>query len=265
VHPILFKLGPLTVHSYGLLVMIGFAAAVWWTIREAKRRDISRDQVLDITLAVFFGGLIGARGLFILLTPGLLSHPDEWFRVWEGGLSFHGSILGGAIAMAWATRRTGIPLVPMMDASAPGVALGYAFGRIGCFLNGCCYGGACDLPWATRFVDPSLPGGWTPPSHPAQLYSSAAGLLMFGILAWMSPRQRYKGQLVLSFVVLYSIYRFMVEFVRKGVTAQIAFGGLTVTQVASIFIVLAAAYLMTLASSADRRRKRIAVGAESGP
>jgi phosphatidylglycerol:prolipoprotein diacylglycerol transferase len=109
-----------------------------------------------------------------------------------------------------------------------------------------------------------VPGGLTPPSHPAQLYSSAAGLIIFGILAWLSRRQHYQGQMVLSFWVLYSVYRFMVEFVRKGVTAQVAFDGLTVTQVASIIIILVAVGLMSLASSADKRRKQVAVGAEAG-
>ena len=255
-HPVLFKLGPLTVHSYGVFLMIGFAAAVLWSIREGARRGIAKDDIVDTGLALLVGGLIGARALFILLNRGSFSSPAQWLHIWEGGLSFHGCLVGGAIAMFLIARRRGIPLIPLMDTAAPAVPLGYFFGRIGCYLNGCCYGGVCDLPWATRFHDATAPGGLTPPSHPTQLYSALAGLFMFGFLAWLSRRQRFDGQLALLFFVLYSTYRFIVEFFRKGVSARVAFEGLTQAQVASILIALTALILMAVAASAQKRRAR---------
>ena len=253
-HPILFHLGPLKVHSYGVLLMLGFMAALAWTIREGARRGISSDEILDMALALLAAGLVGARAVFILVHPAEFTSPGQWLQIWEGGLSFHGSLIGGALAMLWISRRRGIPLVPLMDATAPGLALGYAIGRIGCFLNGCCYGAACSLPWAVRFVDPSVPGGLTPPSHPTQLYSSAAGLLIFGVLARLSLRQRYNGQLILAFLFLYSIGRFIVEFYREGATASVFLAGLTLAQVASIVIAVAAVAAMVVASSWQRRR-----------
>jgi phosphatidylglycerol:prolipoprotein diacylglycerol transferase len=236
------------------MVMLGFLAAVAWSVREGARRGISKQEIFDAALVVLIGGAVGARAMFVLLDPYQFRNPVEWFKIWEGGLSFHGCLLGGALSLIWFARKRGINFLSFLDTAAPGTALAYSIGRIGCFLNGCCYGHACALPWATRFVDPAYPGGWTPPSHPTQLYSSFSGLVIFGILAWMSKRQQYKGQLALHFFLLYSIYRFIVEYFRAGVTATFAFAGLTVTQVASIVIIALALALMSVAKNYQKRK-----------
>jgi phosphatidylglycerol:prolipoprotein diacylglycerol transferase len=262
VHPILFKLGPLTVHSYGVLLMIGFVAGVAWSVREGARRGLSADQIIDTSLTMLVGGIVGARLLFVLVDSKVFSSPAQWFQIWEGGLSFHGSLIGGTLALIWAARRWRLPMLPLMDSMAPSVGLGYAIGRVGCFLNGCCYGGACSLPWATRFYDPTVPGGVTPPSHPVQLYASVGGLAIFGILAWMSKRQQYNGQLALGFFLLYSVLRFFEEFFRAGVTSDIVWNGFTDVQLYSVLTALVVLGWMFAASAAHKRRSRVAVGAE---
>ncbi|MBW3624815.1 MAG: prolipoprotein diacylglyceryl transferase [Armatimonadetes bacterium] len=254
-YPILFQLGPLKFHSYGVLLMLGFVAAVAWSIREGKRRGIRSEDIVDTGLLLLVSGLIGARALYVVLHPGEFSGPRDWFTVWDGGLSFHGCLITGTLAMFWIAKRRGISLIALMDTAAPGVALGYAIGRIGCFLGGCCYGAACKLPWATRFADPHAPGGLTPPSHPTQIYSSFAGFLIFGFLAWYSPRQKYPGQLALLFLFLYSIYRFVLEFYRKGVSAIVVTQGLTQAQIGSLVIAGISLALMIAAAYYYGRRK----------
>jgi phosphatidylglycerol:prolipoprotein diacylglycerol transferase len=127
----------------------------------------------------------------------------------------------------------------MGDVVAPGVALGYAIGRVGCFLNGCCYGGPTDLPWACRFHDPPITGPLTPPSHPTQIYASIINLGVFYLLLRIFRRQRVTGQVLWSYIVFYAVYRFGIEFLRAGVTAQVAAAGLTQAQWASIGMLLA--------------------------
>jgi phosphatidylglycerol:prolipoprotein diacylglycerol transferase len=237
------------------MLMLGFIAALAWSVREGKRRGIGWEDIVDVGMVLLVAGLIGARALYIVLHPHEFNGPKQWLSVWEGGLSFHGCLITGAMAMAWLSKTRRIPLVPLMDAASPGVALGYCIGRIGCFLNGCCYGGACDLPWATRFADPSFPGGLTPPSHPTQLYSATAGLLIFAFLAWYSPRQKVAGQLALLFLVLYSVYRFVLEFFRKGVSAIVVTDGLTQAQLGSIVIATCALVLLFYTAYRAKRRR----------
>jgi phosphatidylglycerol:prolipoprotein diacylglycerol transferase len=122
----------------------------------------------------------------------------------------------------------------MGDVMAPGIALGYAIGRIGCFLNGCCYGTPTDLPWACRFQDPLVSGTVTPPSHPTQIYAAIISLGLFALLIWIDRRQRVDGQVLWSYLLGYAVYRFGIEFLRAGATAEVTLAGLTNSQWASI-------------------------------
>jgi len=230
VRPTLFRLGPLEVRSYGVMLVLAFVAGTLWAMREARRRGLAPERMIDGGLAALAGGLIGARIVFVALDP-YLTWRDLPF-VWRGGLSFHGGLIGGLGAVALYARATRTALAAMLDCGAPGMALGYAVARIGCFLNGCCYGGPSDLPWATRFSDGGA--GLTPPSHPAQLYASAGSLVIFGLLLLRRPGARAGGQLFAAYLGLYGVLRFVVEFWRKGYTAQVLWDGLTQAQVASL-------------------------------
>ena len=127
------------------------------------------------------------------------------------------------------------------DLLAPSVAIGYAITRIGCFLNGCCYGAPTSLPWGVRFHEH---GFLTPPSHPTQLYATAANLLIFFLLTRLERLKRAPGFIFVSYLGLYSIYRFLIEFLRKGYSAQVSLFGLTQAQVASIVIIVACAVVI---------------------
>jgi phosphatidylglycerol---prolipoprotein diacylglyceryl transferase len=236
---ILFHLGSIPVRAYGFMIVVGFALGLWRATKVSARYKINHERVMDAALLALLAGIVGARVLYLFLQV-----PQEgWavfsqiLRVWEGGLSFHGGLIAAIAVVALYTRAKKIPFLTMADLLAPSLAIGYAFARIGCFLNGCCYGRPTDLPWGVCFVDP-VTHVRTAPSHPAQLYAFAASLLIFAILTRIEKLNRTAGFVFFSYVVLYSIYRFLIEFIRKGVTAEVWFLGLTQAQVISLAAIL---------------------------
>jgi phosphatidylglycerol:prolipoprotein diacylglycerol transferase len=226
-------------HSYGLLLIIGFVAATWSACLEAQRRGYDPNVVLDLALPLLAASVVLCRVLYIVLHPDQFHSVAEMVRLWDGGMSFHGSLVAAVLVIAYFAHRYGLSFGELADVIAPSVFLGYAIGRIGCFLNGCCYGAVCDLPWAMQFPNEHNRHMLTPPSHPAQLYSSLMALGLFFVMqrAKLLPRfNRFPGQLTLLFFALYAVERFVMEIFRAGATAETVFGTtwLTQAQVASI-------------------------------
>ncbi|MCS6830011.1 MAG: prolipoprotein diacylglyceryl transferase [bacterium] len=238
-HPVLFHIGPLEVRSYGVMIVVGFALAVWWSMRTAPRYGIDAQNVLDMVLGTALTGVLTSRLVFVLLNwQGFAREPLRTLYFWEGGLSFHGAVVGGGLAVAVMSRRRGIPFLQLADVLAPGVALAYAVGRIGCFLGGCCYGVPTNLPWACSFQDPFNPHVHTPPSHPTQLYASLSNLFIFALLARMQKPPHPVGKVFWAYLVLYGVYRFIVEFWRIGATSSVLALGLSDAQWVSVVMVL---------------------------
>ncbi|NIM06248.1 MAG: prolipoprotein diacylglyceryl transferase [Armatimonadetes bacterium] len=238
-HPTLFRLGPISIHSYGAMLMIGFVAALLWARREAVRRGIEPVKIVDLSLWLLIFGLVFARVVFILLNLEYYrAEPLSSLFLAQGkfaiqGLSFHGGLAGAMLGGLFYASKAKLSWLTLADICAPAAALAYGFGRIGCFLNGCCYGAPTDLPWAVSFaVDPTATA-WTPPSHPTQLYSALGSWAIFGLLLLIKGRVRGRGQLFFIYLALYSVMRFMVEILRSGHSAEIAFDSLTQAQVAS--------------------------------
>lgn len=254
--PILFHVGPFPVRAWGLLLMLGFLLATWRAGKNAARYKIAKEDVWDIALVGLLGGVIGARLAFVGLNTGyFLAHPGEIPALWAGGMTFYGGLGGGILAGVLACRAKNINIGDMSDLAAVSFPLGYCLGRIGCLLNGCCYGGLCDLPWATRFH--LQDGSLTAPSHPAQLYSALAAVAMYALLLPLEKTRRFRGQVMLAFVFLYGVYRFVIEFVREGVTADVtSVAHLTQGQVASLLLaVFAALAYAVLLQKATRQGK----------
>lgn len=240
--------------------MLWFAllAGLFRTLRASKRTKISADQVVDISLYALLAGIVLAHLTSIGLDlPYYMRNPSEIGGLWSGmftaegglrGLSFHGGFAGGMLAGYIYARRKGLSFLNVIDLFSPGLALGYGIARIGCFLNGCCYGTPTNLPWAVRFVTDPVTCQMTAPSHPTQIYSMLASFAIFGILVWIERRRRYGGQVFFSYVALYAVYRFLVEFFRKGITAEVAVLGLTQAQIASIVMFLGAAAFLWVRS-----------------
>jgi phosphatidylglycerol:prolipoprotein diacylglycerol transferase len=225
-YPVLFKIGPLTIYSLGLLWAIAALVAVWIVRLELKRYGYDPELAGTVLIAAAIGGLIGARLLYIL---------EEWNSFTEAplqlifsgaGFSWYGGLFGGTLSAAWIFKKHKIPLPKAADISAPALALGYGIGRIGCFLAGdATWGKVTDVPWAMAF--PNAVAGWADPVtgvpyppgarvHPTQLYELIQSLLVFTIL-WVLRKKPYPpGTIFYLYLVLGGSMRFMVEFWRAN-------------------------------------------------
>lgn len=235
----------LSLHSYGLLLVIGFFGATWSAAHEAKRRGYDPNLILDMALPMLIVSVLACRVLYVILAHDQFHSLSDMLRVWDGGLSFYGAFIGGPLVFAYFAWARKINVLTLCDLITPSVFLGYAFGRIGCLLNGCCYGHTCSLLWAVRFPMEGNPSILTPPSHPTQLYSALIALGLFALMqrAKISATfTRFAGQLSLLFIALYLIERSFIEFFRLGATAEPMFASipwLTQAQFASILMLIA--------------------------
>jgi phosphatidylglycerol:prolipoprotein diacylglycerol transferase len=215
IDPSAFSVGPLAVRWYGLMYLIGFAAG-WWLGNYRIRKGlapVTRQQFDDLIFLAVLGVILGGRlGYVLFYKPAhYLSHPLEIFAVWQGGMSFHGGLLGVMLAMIIAARRHKIEYLRLMDFVAPLVPLGIAAGRMGNFINGELWGRVTDVPWGMLFR-----GAGDAPRHPSQLYQFAGeGLALFVILWWFSSKPRLKGQVSALFLMGYGTLRFIAEFARE--------------------------------------------------
>ena len=254
------RFGPVDIKSYGAMLVLGFAAATLWVIHDGGRRGHEPAIFVDLAIYILLGAVIGARLAYVLLDwHAYEKHPGAVLALWQGGLSFHGGVAGAMLSGAVFCWRFRKPFWEMADLLAPAVAIGYAFGRVGCFLNGCCYGVPTHLPWGVRFPAATFLDGRPigEPVHPTQLYGAAASLLIFGLLLLARSHLRVRGHLFALYVILYSIYRFLVEFLRHGVTGMPLpwLPALTVGQVVSLSLVLAALVAMAATWHCGRSRK----------
>lgn len=250
-HPIAFQLGPFTVRWYGVMMALAFGLGLWTASRRARFDGLAPDKVFDIGTWLIVGTIVGARVLHVVTywKEEFAGRPFwEVFAVWKGGLVFYGGLVGASLACIVYVRWKKIPLWKMADALAPSIALGYVFGRIGCFLNGCCFGRACEAPWAVRYpfgsdvwktqVDRGLIGEHDPtlPVHPSQLYDSLLSLALYLALAWLYRRKKFDGQVFATYLLCYAITRSIVETFRGDYTAPHLHGGLTPAHLISIAI-----------------------------
>ena len=237
--PILFKVGPLSIHAYGFAIAVAFLIGILISLYYAKKEGIAAEAILDLAIYVIIAALFGSRFLYVVgQWDQYKDHPWEMFMVHRGGLVFLGGLILAMAVVVWYAKRKNISLLKLFDALAPGLSLGYAITRIGCFLNGCCFGLPTGAPWGVVFPPMSLAHSYFPdqPIHPTQLYSSASMFLVFLIMAFLYPRKKFDGHLFFWWVILYSVYRFAVEFLRFS---PIHWLGLTPSQ----WVVLPAALL----------------------
>jgi phosphatidylglycerol:prolipoprotein diacylglycerol transferase len=239
-HSTLFTIFGIPIRAYGLMMVVGFLLGLFRAVRVAKKRGLNPDRVYDLALIVLLSGVIGSRLVYILLNLDTEKF-SEFFAVWNGGLSFHGGVLFAVIAAVIYTKRTKLAFMSYADLLAPSLAIGYAFTRIGCFLNGCCYGCPTSLPWGVRFLED---GVLTPPSHPTQIYAFLANLFIFFLLTRLEKQNRAPGFIFVSYLGLYGVYRFLVEYLRKGYSAQEWLLGLTQAQWVSLVIILASTIIV---------------------
>jgi len=219
INPIAFTIGSFGVHWYGIMYLLGFLGA--WALGESRRKQgrlpMSAEGFSDLSFYVMLGVILGGRIGYMLFytTPGWMLHdPLQLFRVWEGGMSFHGGLLGVLGAVALFGLRRSRPFLEITDIIAPCVPLGLASGRIGNFINGELWGRPADpsLPWAMVFPQ----SGSMVPRHPSPLYQFALeGVLLFVLLWLYARRERRRGQVSGMFLVGYGVFRFIAEYFRE--------------------------------------------------
>jgi len=261
-HPILWTMGPVQVRSYGLLLAVSFVLGIALALYSARQARLDTYLVSNVCLLSLFASIIGSRLLYVWENRAM--YEGSAFRtltIWEGGLSMLGGVvLAIAVTAVYVTAK-GVSFRLVGDVLAPSVALGLFLTRIGCFLNGCCFGTVCDLPWAVTFPRGTHAGDQFPGLHvhPTQLYSSAFGLALFGVLLTVEKCRKGPGYLSGWFLVLYGVGRFLVEFVRFGDPSLVAFtvAHVMVTgyQLIALALVALGAYFVVTA-----RGQRSAVG-----
>ena len=241
--PILFSFGAIHLYSYGFSIAIGVLLSLFLMKRRALKEGFpGPEEVFDMAFAVLVWGFLGARLFYVIQNFSYyMTEPLKIFAVWEGGLIFYGGAIAACLGFGLAGRKKRWPFWKTLDFFVPYVALAHAFGRIGCFLNGCCFGKACALPWAVRF--PALPYA----VHPTQLYEAFYDIALFAFLTKHGKRVRFEGEIGLLYLLLYGIGRYMIEFLREPGWMWMGF---TSNQWLSVAIVIVAFIIFQ-----SRRRK----------
>jgi phosphatidylglycerol:prolipoprotein diacylglycerol transferase len=205
--PVCFHIGSRPIYWYGILVALGFLAAVanWNALGTKGGRPAGFGSELGFW--IMLSGILGARAAYILANLSIyLSEPLETLRLDKGGLIFYGGFIGAVVCVVFLARAHKEPVMKLADFTVTGLPIGHAIGRVGCFINGCCYGSVTTVPWGVCAQDAVR--------HPTQLYESAFNLLVYGILLWFFPRRKHNGQVLALYLLTYPVGRFLLEFFR---------------------------------------------------
>ncbi len=235
------------------MMALAFLAGLWTATRRARRAGIPGERIADVTLWLMVGAILGARVVYVTTywKQEFADQPFvEVFMIQHGGLVYYGGLIGAVLAGVIAIQRLKLPLWKTADIFAPSIALGSVFGRLGCLLNGCCYGRACDLPWAITFTNPQS-GQYsnTPlgvPLHPTQIYDALLNLLLYFFLAWMFRRKQFDGQIFATYLILYAVFRSVVEYFRGDYPGDHIHAGLTSAQLGRVPIFFTGLALATI-------------------
>jgi len=217
--PILVKIGPVTVHTYGFMMAVGVAMGLWFVYGQAKKYDLSGSRLIDMGFYTIIISLVGAK---LILLVGNFSYyakyPKELLSLARSGGVFQGGLTFGFLFAIWYLRRHKIPIWKTADLIGTALALGHGIGRLGCFAAGCCYGRACDMPWGISFGNTyahDLTGITQGQSiHPTQLYEAVMNFVNFAILFLILKKKKFDGQVFSFYIINYSIIRFIIELYR---------------------------------------------------
>jgi phosphatidylglycerol:prolipoprotein diacylglycerol transferase len=254
------------IRGYGLMLLVAALAGTWLSVRRGRAVGIDADTILALGVEIFLWGLVGARLFYVIeyheqfFAAGIVAAVPKVLNVAAGGLVVFGALPTAAAAAWFFARRRGLPILALADVIAPGLLVGLAIGRVGCFLNGCCYGGPCDLPWAVRFppesppwldqaarglLPPAVPGQpppWSLPVHPAQLYAAFDAALLAAVAIAFTPLARRTGEVFALVLTVHPLARLLLEAIR--VDEPPALGTpLSISQLVSLVLLALAAAL----------------------
>jgi phosphatidylglycerol:prolipoprotein diacylglycerol transferase len=250
-HPILFEIGDWPVYSYGVLLALAYLAGLQLAVVRARRAGLDGARIMDLGIYLIIAALVGAKLMLVAVDFDLFRRqPRELLSLVRAAGVFYGGLLAAFAVAVILIRRYRLPLWTTTDVFAPGIALGHVVGRLGCLLAGCCYGRATDLPWGITFTDPAAAANvGTPlgiPLHPTQLYEAGAELLILVFLLATERRGRpFPGRTFWSYLLLYAISRFIIEFFR-GDDRGMVFGLSTSQAVSLVVAPVAGAMLLKL-------------------
>ncbi len=264
-HPELFRIGPFAVHSYGVMLALSFILGIYVAVKKGEKRGIDGDAIVNLGFIIIIASIVGARLFYVIF------HTEEFTGRWLyafwpvqedgtvglGGLILLGGFILAVTASAIYIRIKRLKFWRLADSIAPSIALGVFLTRIGCYLNGCCFGVACDYPWGVNFPAYS-PAGATMGDlyiHPTQLYSSLYGLAIFGILMFLDRKPNFDGLLIGSFLILYGIARFTVDFFRYYENQMFIIDGLQFNQVVSIIMFISGIAILVYQRKASRKMR----------
>ncbi|MBA3913754.1 MAG: prolipoprotein diacylglyceryl transferase [Acidobacteriales bacterium] len=258
--PRLFHLGSFSLPSYGLLVAIGVLVGIWISVRNSKTLGIDPDSAWNFGILVVLAGILGSKILYIINDWSIYAaNPREIFSLatLQAGGVFSGGLLLAFIAAWWYVRKHKLPALAMCDAFAPGLAIGHAIGRVGCFAAGCCWGKPTDHFWGVTFTNPIAQQWVGTPLHqalePTQLFESAVELANFVFLMWLFKRRKFDGQVFGAYLFLYGIARYFLEFLRDDPGRGSVLGGvMTGTQAIAVGLVVAGGLIWWLCSGAKK-------------
>jgi phosphatidylglycerol:prolipoprotein diacylglycerol transferase len=246
VFPRLFEIGGYSQPTYGMLVALGVMVGLFVTARMAQRQGQDPEDVWNLGILVVLAAIVGAKVLLVIDDFGwYMQHPREIFSLstLQAGGVFYGGVITALVVSIWYIRKHRMPWLRTADAFAPGLALGHSIGRLGCFAAGCCYGKPTGHWWGVTFTNP-LAQAWvgTPlgvPLEPTQLMESAVELVNFFILYWLIRHKKFDGQVIGSYLFIYGVARFFLEFLRGDPGRGSVFGGvMSGTQLISIILVI---------------------------
>jgi phosphatidylglycerol:prolipoprotein diacylglycerol transferase len=242
-HPILIDFGFFQLPSYGMLLAFGVIAALWTLRSRADRAGMDGAHLVDFGLWLVIWALVGAKLLLVLVElPRYLRDPGAILGTIRAGGVFLGGFVAAVVAAVVLLRRYNLPTLPSFDVLSPSLALGHAIGRIGCLMAGCCWGASCDLPWAITYSSPiAAQNLGTPlhqPLHPFPVYSSLFNFGLYALLAAYYRRRPAAGRVFATYLLLYGIGRFLLEWTRGDAVRGFVLGGdLSTSQLISIALI----------------------------
>ncbi len=262
-HRYLLQIGPINIYSYGAIMALAFIVGTYLAAKRAQREGIESTKIIDLSIYILLSSILGARILFVALNWNYYKeHLLDILKVWEGGLVFYGGLISAFFTVIWVLKKNKLPVFKVVDILAAPLALGISIGRMGCFLNGCCYG-KISFAYGISFPAKDNPPAFSQqvwdglvsplaacslPVIPTQLYESLAYLVIFFLLLWIDRYKSFEGFLFWMFILLYSFSRFIIESFRYY-DANFIVGAFTVSQLVSVIL-----FIIALTALVIRRR-----------
>ena len=268
----LFRIGDFQLPAYGVMAVIGYLVGMYLANKEAIRNKIQPLMIQSLSMWIIVGMLLGGRIWYVWENWNqFAASPLSIFKLWEGGMVFYGGFIGGFTGGILFIKIAKLPLAKVMDIMAPGIAIAVGIGRIGCFLNGCCYGRVTDSPIGVCF-----PSRWTPPAYwdhlqrglipngasnslpviPTQLISTLNLLIIFGILWKIRKKKVFNGFLFTLFIGLYGLHRLIIDFYRQYSGNALILKYLTLSQVLSIFMIITSITVIIIALKRKQNQRK---------